>query len=122
MNVTEEIFIEVKPRAQSYIQNSRVDFYSTLELTNQISYVINFSFSDWSIVQRRFTFNDGIFRISSKFRHKAARGLCCQGTATLNFSLLGLFYKNNFEIKTMFQGFTTLTIVWQLKGWRILSY
>ena len=37
------------PWARSYKQNSSVEFDSTPELANQISHVIIFSFSDYSI-------------------------------------------------------------------------
>ena len=38
-----------RTRSQSYKQNSIIVFDSTLELTNQISHVTNFSLFDWSI-------------------------------------------------------------------------
>ena len=40
----------------SYEQNSSVEFGSRLELVNQSSQVTNFSFSDWSIFERRVKF------------------------------------------------------------------
>ena len=39
-----------KTRIRYYKQNSRFEFDSYQELTNQIDHVINFSFSDWSIL------------------------------------------------------------------------
>ena len=48
-------------RTRSYKQNSCVEFHSMLQLTNQISLIANFSFSDWLIFQRRVKFYVGIF-------------------------------------------------------------
>ena len=48
-------------RTRSYLQNSSVEFDSTLDWTNQISDVTNFSLSDWTIFQCRIKFYAGIF-------------------------------------------------------------
>ena len=43
----------------------RTEFDSTLESTDQISHVTNFSFSDWSIFERGVKFYAGILLIGS---------------------------------------------------------
>ena len=55
------LWFVMTPRTRPYRQNISIEFDFTLESTNQISHVTNFSESDWSIFRRRVKFYAGIF-------------------------------------------------------------